>query len=408
MRVLMLVENLSVPFDRRVWQEARALTTAGHEVDVICPMGPTYDREPFVELDGIRIHRYPLVEARAGLVGYAREYATALGQTIRVARRLARDQPFDAVHACNPPDLFFLVARWLRRRDGTRFIFDHHDLVPELQQSRPGPGGPLTSGLIERLLLLLEHWTLRSADVVLSTNESYRDVAINRGGVDPTLVTVVRNAPDPSRFAGARDRPELRRGRDHLVCYVGVMGPQDGVDHAVRAVHHLRTELGRDDTHTVFIGDGPMLDDCVELTSRLGLDDMVEFTGRIPDALLADYLASADVGLMPDPRTPLNEVSSMNKVVEYLAMGLPVVAFDLRETRVTAGSAGWFAPTDDDHDLARGIDLLLDAPERRRAMGDEGRRRVADELSWEVATANLLAAYTLVGADVPIERAVAA
>lgn len=389
-RVLILVENLSVPFDRRVWQEAQALQRAGYEVDVICPRGATTDREEQVEIDGIRIHRYGLREAQGSPWAYLREYVTAMVRTLRLARRLSRDQPFDAVHACNPPDLFFLIALALRRQ-GTRFVFDHHDLVPELYRSRDTHH----SRIVHAALLLLERATFRSADLVLSTNESFRSIACTRGGVPADRVHVVRSAPDADRFAGAQPDPGLRRGRRHLLVYLGIMGPQDGVDHALRALAHLRHDLGRDDFHAAFIGAGPAFDSCVALAHELGLDQVVEFTGLLPAAgdRLATYLATADVALSPDPYNPMNDLSSMNKVVEYLAMGVPVVAFDLTETRVSAGDAGLYAPINDDQAFAACIAELLDDGERRRRMGEAGRRRVSEHLSWDISRRNLLTAY---------------
>jgi glycosyltransferase involved in cell wall biosynthesis len=390
-RILLVVENLSVPFDRRVWQEACALRDAGCDVDVICPEGTTTDREPHAVIDGVTIHRYPLNEATGGAVDYLREYGRALWQTRRIARRLAADRPFDVVQACNPPDLLFLVALTLRRH-GTRFVFDHHDLVPELYLSREDR----PRRMVHRALLLLERLTFATADLVLSTNESYRQVAIDRGRVRPDRVHVVRSAPDLTRFRRGHVDRSLRRGRKHLLLYLGVMGPQDGVDHALRALDHLRRRRGRDDVHATFIGAGPSLDACVALARQLDLTD-VEFTGRVPDEVLARYLATADLGLAPDPMNPLNDLSSMNKVVEYLAMGVPVVAFDLKETRVSAGEAGLYAPANDDEALAACIDRLLDAPEQRARMAAEGRRRVAAELSWDVSKDNLLAAYESLG-----------
>jgi glycosyltransferase involved in cell wall biosynthesis len=397
-RVLILVENLSVPFDRRVWQEAQALTGAGYHVEVICPQGKTCDRERHVVLEGIHIHRYPLREATGGGLDYLREYSVALWRTLVLALRLGWRTPFDAVHACNPPDLLFLVALVLRLR-GTRFVFDHHDLVPELYRSREGRQSPL----VHRALLALERLTFRTADLVLSTNESYRTIAIRRGRVPAERVHVVRSAPDLGRFVQGIPDQSLRRGRRHLVVYLGVMGPQDGVDHALRALAHLRDDLGRDDVHAVFIGAGPSFDDCVALADRLQLDDVVEFTGRIPDADLARYLATADLGLAPDPFNPLNDLSSMNKVVEYLAMGVPVVAFDLVEMRVSGGDAGWYSPIDDDRAFAAGIDALLADVERRRRMTREGRRRVREELSWDISRRNLLAAYASLLGPSPLD-----
>jgi glycosyltransferase involved in cell wall biosynthesis len=387
-RVLVLVENLSVPFDRRVWQECRALTEAGYRVEVICPRGTKRDTEPFAEIEGVRIHRYPLEAATGGPAGYVKEYGAALWHTLRLARRLSKDEPFDVVHACNPPDLLFLIALTMRRK-GTRFLFDHHDLVPELFESR-FEGGP---GLLRKVSVGLEKATFRVSDAVISTNESYRRAAIERGGLPPDRVRVVRSAPDLTKFVPVAPQPELKRGKPFLACYLGVMGPQDGVDYALRALAHLHHDLGRDDLHTTFIGGGDAFDDCVALSKELGLEDVVDFTGRVPDETVQAYLSTADVCLSPDPKNPLNDVSSMNKVVEYMAMSRPLVSFELIEARVTAQDAAVYAPANDEKAFGRLVGELLDDPGARERMGRIGRRRVEDALSWEVSKGNLLAAY---------------
>ncbi|MGI5268610.1 glycosyltransferase family 4 protein [Nonomuraea sp. CA-218870] len=384
-RALILVENLSVPLDRRVWQESVALREAGWEVHVICPMGAKQDREAEAVIDGVRIHRYPLRAATGGPVGYVREYGSALWHTFRIARGLGR---FDVVHGCNPPDLFFLVALAMRG-GGTRFVFDQHDLVPELYLSRFGRG----RDLLYRAVCLLERRTYRAAHVVIATNESYRQVALSRGGKLPGEVFVVRSAPAVERFHQVPPEPALRRGKPHLLCYLGVMGPQDGVDYALRSLARLRDEHGRTDWHAVFVGGGDTFDAMVALSRELGLDEVVEFTGRIPDEDLMRYLSTADVCLSPDPCNPLNDVSTMNKVMEYMAMARPIVSFELREARVSAGEAALYAPADDESEFAKLIARLLDDPEERRRMGEIGRCRVTGPLSWEHSKRALLTAY---------------
>ncbi|MFJ8825923.1 glycosyltransferase family 4 protein [Streptomyces sp. NPDC102467] len=384
-RALILVENLSVPFDRRVWQECTTLRDGGWTVHVICPQGSRRDTEPEAEIDGVRIHRYPLRAATGGPAGYLREYGSALWHTLRLARKVG---PVDVVHACNPPDLLFLPALWMKRR-GARFIFDQHDLVPELYLSRFDRG----EDLLYRAVCALERRTYRAADVVLATNESYRDVALRRGGKRPEDVFVVRSAPAVERFQPVPPEPELKRGKPHLLCYLGVMGPQDGVDYALRALAKLRDELGRTDWHAVFVGSGDAFDAMVELSRQLGLSEQVQFTGRIPDADLVRYLSTADVCLSPDPCNPLNDVSTMNKVLEYMAMGRPIVSFDLREARVSAGDAAVYAAGDDEAAFAGLIALLLDDPEKRARMGKIGTERISGDLSWRNSQASLLAAY---------------
>ena len=386
--ILVLVENLSVPFDRRVWQESRALVDAGYAVTVICPMGVNTDREPDIVLEGVRILRYPLRAATGGPAGYLREYAAALWWTLRLAARVRRAGPVHAVHACNPPDLLFVVALLLRP-GGTQFVFDHHDLVPELFLSRfPQGGRPLYW-----VTRALERVTFACAHAVISTNESYRQVAIRRGRVDPDRVVVVRSGPDLEHFVRHPPDSRLLRGKQYLAAYLGVMGPQDGVDYALRALRILRDELGREDLHCIFMGSGDAFEDVVELSKELGLDDMVEFTGRVPDEFVQRCLSTADVCLAPDPHSALNDVSTMNKVVEYMAMGRPLVSFDLTEARVSAGDAAVYAPANDEAAFAAEIDHLLRDEDLREAMGATGRHRVETHLSWDTSRRALVAFY---------------
>lgn len=393
--VLILVENLSVPFDRRVWQESRALVDAGHRVTVISPMGTKQDREAEATIEGVHILRYPLRAATGGPLGYLREYSIALWHTLRLALRVRRDGPIDVVHACNPPDFLFVIALVLRL-GGTRFVFDQHDLVPELFQSRFARGGRVLFAVTR----ILERLTFQSAHSVISTNESYRRVAIERGGMAPDRVSVVRSAPDLSRFVQREPDPSLRRGKPYLGAYLGVMGPQDGVDYALRAIAHLHNVIGRDDIHFVFMGGGDAFDDMVALAKELNLDDIVEFTGRVPDEFVQVCLSTADVCLSPDPLNPLNDVSTMNKVVEYMAMARPLVSFELVEARVSAGDAAVYVPANDEAAFAVAIDELLDDPDRRKRMGELGRERVERELSWDTSRKNLVAFYDRVFTDI--------
>ena len=393
---LILVENLSVPFDRRVWQECLALREAGYEVSVICPQGSSEDRAPEATIEGVEIRRYPLTAATEGWSGYLREYVAAIWRTWRLARRLGR---FDVVHICNPPDLLFLVALPLKLR-GARVIFDQHDLVPELYLSRFGRG----KDILYRAVVALERLTYWVADLVIATNESYRRVALDRGGKDPEQVVVVRSAPDLGRFSGGVPDPALKQGKPNLLCYLGVMGPQDGVDYALHALAELRT-MRDDDWHAAFVGSGDCFELMRELSRRLGLEDRVTFTGRIPDELLLRYLVTADVALSPDPRNPLNDVSTMNKIMEYMAVGLPIVSFDLREARVSAGGAARYSPCNDTAAFAAAASALLDDPGERAWRGRIGRRRVGDQLSWARSKANLLNGYERVTTPHPARRA---
>ena len=302
----------------------------GIRVTVICPTGANHDREREAVIEGVRILRYPLRTATGGRLGYPREYTVALWHTLRLAIKVRRAGRIDVVHACNPPDLLFLIALALRP-GGARFVFDHHDLVPELFVSR-FPGG---GRILYRLTRYVERLTFAAADAVISTNESYRRVAIERGKMAADRVVVVRSAPDLSRFIRREPDDSLRRGKPYLLAYLGVMGPQDGVDYALRALQLLRDEIGRDDIHCVFMGAGDAFDEMVALSEQLGVADIVDFPGWAGDEFIQRCLSTADVCLSPDPLTPFNDVSTMNKVVEYMAMGRPVVSFDLaRDARV--------------------------------------------------------------------------
>lgn len=374
-----------MPFDRRVWQESTTLRDAGWEVHVICPQGTKRDTEAEAVIDGVHIHRYPLKAATGGPAGYLQEYGSALWHTLRLARKVG---PVDVVHACNPPDLLYLVAKVLKRQ-GAKFIFDQHDLCPELYLSRFDRG----QDLLYRGVCALERATYRAADVVISTNESYKQVARIRGGKRPEDVYVVRSAPVVERFHEVPVEPELKQGKPYLLAYLGVMGPQDGVDYALRALAKLRDDVGRTDWHAVFVGSGDAFDDMVALSAKLGLANQVEFTGRISDEDLVRYLSTADVCLSPDPLNPLNDVSTMNKVMEYMAMSKPIVSFELREARVSAGDAAVYAPANDEAEFAVLISRLLDDPEERVRMGKLGQARVAGPLSWENSAKALLAAY---------------
>jgi glycosyltransferase involved in cell wall biosynthesis len=387
-RVLIISENAPVPADRRVWNISRTLTAAGWQVVIACAQGPDRDDAPYEVLEGIEIHRYPLRPAGSTL-GYAREYGQALWRLRKLVRRLAGERGFDVVHACNPPDLLLLAARSLRRQ-GTRFIFDHHDLVPELYRSRFGRGEDLGY----RATLRAERLAYRMADVSLATNGSYARVAVERGGMDPEDVFVVRNGPDLTRFRPVAADPAWRRGRAHLISYLGIMGPQDGVDHALRALAALRTM--RDDWHAVFVGDGDALPAMRALAGELALGDHVEFAGWRGDDDIRLILSSSDVCLAPDPPSPLNDVSTMIKIPEYMALGRAVASYALPESRVSAGDSALYAAPGDPDSLGRCVAELLDDPALRERMGALARERIETELSWQHSEGALLAAYARV------------
>jgi glycosyltransferase involved in cell wall biosynthesis len=375
-RVLIIVQNLPVPFDRRVWLECQTLVSADYRVAVVCPKGrgdPAYE-----VIDTVELYKYPHYAPGGGKLSFVAEYAYSFLATTWMALKARRSGRFAVIQACNPPDIFWPIAMTFRALEGTRFAFDHHDLCPELYESR-FPGGPK---LPYKGLRALERRTHRAADHVISTNDSYRDIAIARGGKLATDVTVVRTGPDPERLRRGQACPELRRGRRFLAAYIGVMGPQDGVDIVVRAADVVVRELKRKDIAFTLIGSGDCFDDLVALRDELGLAGHVEFTGRAPDELVAHILSTADVGLSPDPKNPLNDLSTMNKTMEYMAFELPVVAFDLGETRVSAGDAAVYVKPNDVREYAAAIVELIDDEPRRTLLGKLGRARVERKLAW--------------------------
>ncbi|MBO0829814.1 MAG: glycosyltransferase family 4 protein [Streptosporangiales bacterium] len=376
-RVLIIVQNLPVPFDRRVWLESKALMAAGYDVTVVCPKAP--GDPAYHVVDGAALHKYRPYAPGGGRAGFFVEYVYSFLATLRlVLRARRRGGRFRVLQACNPPDIFWPIALLLRWLDGTLFVFDHHDLCPELYRSR-FPDGP---ALPYRGLRALERRTHRTADHVISTNDSYRRIAIERSGKSPDDVTVVRTGPDPDKLKrGNADEPCLR-GHRHLAAYIGVMGPQDGVDVVVRAADHVVHTLGRKDIGFTLIGSGDSYDEVVALRDELGLRDHVEFTGRAPDEVVTRVMSTADVGLSPDPKNPLNDVSTMNKTMEYMAYGLPVVAFDLRETRVSAGDAAVYVRPNDVRLYAEAVVDLADDEPRRTRMAALGRDRVERVLAW--------------------------
>jgi glycosyltransferase involved in cell wall biosynthesis len=386
MRVLILVENLPSPFDRRVWQEACALRDAGYGVSIICPTGRGYERK-FEAIDGIHIYRYRLPLEAAGAAGYALEYALALAWTFVLAWRVLLTRGFDVVHACNPPDLFFLIGSCFKLF-GKKFVFDHHDLGPELYEAKFG-----RRDFFHRLLLKLEYWTFRAADVSIATNESYRRIAIGRGGMPPERVFVVRSGPSLERLKLLPPDERLKRDRRYLVGYVGVMGRQEGIDYLLRAARHIVIDRGRSDVHFGLVGGGTSLEEMKALAVELGIADYVTFTGRVPDDEMLAMLNTADVCVNPDLANEMNDKSTMNKIMEYMALGKPMVQFDLAEGRYSARRASVYARKNDAMDLAAKIVELLDDPLRRAEMGKYGRRRVENELAWSHEAPKLLAAY---------------
>ncbi len=385
-RVLIIVENLPCPFDRRVWQEARTLVAAGYAVSIICPKGKGYERG-FEEIDGIAIYRHPLPFEAAGASGYALEYLWALLAEFALSLRVLATRGFDVVHACNPPDTIFLIGGFYKLL-GKKFLFDHHDINPELYEAKFG-----RRDFFHRLLCALERWTFRTADVAIATNESYRRIAVERGAMSPERVFVVRSGPDLRRLKIVPPDLALKHGRRFLVGYVGVMGHQEGIDLLLQAVRHIVHARGRQDVHFGLVGGGTELPALQALARELDVADYVTFTGRVPDAELLAMLNTADVCVNPDRANDMNDKSTMNKVMEYMALGKPIVQFDLTEGRVSAGAASLYARRNDGIDLAEQLLALLDDEPRRLEMGRFGRERVQSQLGWDHEAPRLLAAY---------------
>jgi glycosyltransferase involved in cell wall biosynthesis len=388
-RVLIIVENLPSPFDRRVWQEATTLTTAGYTVSIICPTGKGYEKK-FELIDGVAIYRHNLPLEADGALGYLVEYTWALLAQFMLAFRVLFTRGFDVIHACNPPDTIFIVGGFFKLF-GKKFIFDHHDINPELYEAKFG-----RRGFMYDMLVRLERWTFRTADVSIATNESYRQIAIERGGMDPDKVYVVRSGPALSRMRIQPPVETLKRGRRYLVGYVGVMGAQEGIDLLLQAVRHLVHDQKRSDIHFGLVGGGTELEAMRQMSVQLGVADFVTFTGRVPDAELLAMLNTADVCVNPDVANEMNDKSTMNKIMEYMALGKPIVQFDLTEGRFSAREASLYANKNDPLDLAAKIAQLCDDPAARARMGEYGRERVAKELNWDHEVPKLLAAYRAV------------
>ena len=385
-RVLIIVENLPCPFDRRVWQEARTLRAAGYGVSIICPKGKGYEKS-FEEIDGIAIYRHSMPFEGDGAFGYLAEYTWALLAEFALSVKVLFEQGFDAIHACNPPDTLFLIGGFYKIF-GKKFLFDHHDINPELYEAKFQ-----RKDFFYRLMLALERLTFKTADVSVATNESYRRIAIERGGKAPGEVFVVRSGPDLSRLKILPPNPDLRNGKRFLVGYVGVMGRQEGIDGLLQAVHHIVYDMKRTDVHFGLVGGGTELAAMRALAKALNVDDYVTFAGRVPDAELLAMLNTADVCVNPDIANEMNDKSTMNKIMEYMALGKPIVQYDLVEGRVSAQDASLYAQRNEPRDLARKIIELLDDEPRRLAMGQIGLERVKTQLSWEHEAPRLLQAY---------------
>ena len=386
-KVLIIVENLPVPFDTRVWQEATTLAENGYLVSVICPKGKGYDAD-YEYLNGVHVHRHDLPPEGNGALGYAREYFCALREELRLAKKIYKERGFHVIHGCNPPDDIYMVAQRFKKK-GVDYVFDHHDICPELFEAKFGKA----SGLLYKSQLWLERQTYKHCAFAFVTNESYKQIAISRGGMKEDKVFVLRSGPKLERLKITPAKSEIKRGRQFMVGYVGVIGQQEGIEYLLKAANYIKEELHRDDIFWGVVGGGPHLEALRKQSHEMGLDDILKFTGRVSDEVLLDYLNTADVCVNSDEYNAMNDKSTMNKILEYMALGKPIVQFDLTEGRFSAQEASLYAEPNNAIDMADKIIQLLDNPAKRKEMSEYGRQRIVNELSWEHTSRALLEGY---------------
>ena len=405
-RILMIVEN-TFPHDPRVWNEATTLVAAGYKVTVISlrsKADKAYDK--IAGIDVYRFRRITLFKkvprqnsswfakatsALQALIGYGFEHSYFTVGSLLLSLYIGAKVKLDVIHLHNPPDTLFVVAACFKLF-GKKVVFDHHDLSPELYLSRYNKSHS-KGAMVYQTLRILEKLSLKLADLVITTNESYREIDIRRCGIDPRKVFVVRNGPDVNRLKMTTPDSKLIEMQKTILVYIGVMGPQDGVDYLLRALRHLVYDLGRTSVYCVVIGNGDSVGDLKALARELKIDEYLWFTGYIPDDDLIRYLSTADICVCPDPSSPLNDVSTWIKIMEYMALGKPIVTFDLKETRYSAQESALYVRPNDTLEFAQAIDVLIGDPALRRRMGSVGKRRVERELKWDVVKDGLLAAY---------------
>jgi glycosyltransferase involved in cell wall biosynthesis len=400
-RVLYVLQGLPVPFDRRAWLHATTLAAHGYTVSFICPKGRGFDRSR-EEREGVDIYRYWRPIEGEGKLAFIAESLWCFFATLLLSVRVALfGRGFDILHICNPPEIYWPIA-WLWRGFGKVFIWDHRDLSPELAAAKFGTG----DGIIMSVLLLLERLSFKAAQIVVATNESYKKIAIERGDKRAEDVFIVRSAPSLTKFRIYQPDPSLKQGKPHLILYLGEMGAQDGVDNLVRALKALRDELGRDDFHCVLIGGGTYQPTVAAYAGELGVADLCTFTGIVSDETLCRILSSGDVAVDPLPKNGWSDRSTMNKVLEYMFFGLPIVVGELAEARVSAGAAALYVEPGNARAMAEGVAELLDDPVRRRTMGEFGQNRLRNTVAFEYSVPNLLAAYDAAWARVrrPLSR----
>lgn len=385
-KVLIIVENLPVPFDSRVWKEACSLHANGYGVTVLCPKGKGYEKG-YEYLEGIHVYRHPTPAEGSSPLGYVWEFSCALFWEFLFSWWIFLRRGFHVIQGCNPPDDIFLVALPFKLF-GVKYIFDHHDANPELYISKYEK-----QGLLYKAQVLLEKLTYRFSDVVMATNNSYKQLAISRGGLAPEDVFVVRNGPDLETFRAVQPNPGLKYGKPYLVGYVGTMSTQEGLDILLDVALHIKNQ-GRRDVHFTCVGGGTGLAGLRQMVKDKDLEDTVNFTGRVPEQQLLNILCTADVCVNPDKPCEMNNISTMIKIMEYMALGKPIVQFNLKEGRFSAQEASLYSDNGNQvKDFADKILWLLEHPEERRRMGELGRKRVETELAWEYSVGNLLAAH---------------
>ena len=390
-RVLMLLENMPFPMDVRVRKEANALHAAGYRVTVICPARKT---QPFREtVNGVRVFRYPPPPAANGFLGYVWEYGYSMLASFFLSALVFLGEGFDVIHAHNPPDTFVFIAAFYKLF-GKRFVYDHHDLSPEMYQARFPGGG---NAAVYRVLVWLENLSCRFADHVVVTNESYKKIARERARVPESRITIVRNGVELSSLRSTIEpHPGLRAKQKIIIGYVGVMGFQDGVDYLLRALRHLVRDLGRTDFYCVLVGGGDAFDSLKSMAEQFGLTSHVLFTGMVEHSKVAEYLSAADICVAPEPSAPYNDLSTAVKLMEYMSLGKPIVAFDLTEHRYTAQGAAEYVKPNDELEFAKTISKLMDDAPRRKALGQIGRDRMEAELAWDFSVPRLLEVYRAV------------
>jgi len=391
--ILIIVENLPLPFDRRVWQGANTVKESGAEVSIICPKMKGYTKK-YECINGIHIYRHPLPLEAKGAVGYMREYCAALFWEFFLSWKIFFRKRFQVIQGCNPPDLIFLVALFFKLF-GVKYVFDHHDINPELYIARYNK-----KGMFYKFLLWAERLTFMTANYSIATNESYKEIAINRGKMDPEKVTVVRSGPKLDRLKLTAGDEKYKKGRKYLVGYVGVIGEQEGLDLLLESAKHITQT--RQDVQFAIVGGGTDLENIKKLAADMGLSDYVDFYGRVDDATLVDVLNTADICVNPDKPTVMNNLSTMNKIMEYMALKKAIVQYDLKEGRVSAQRASLYAANNDTKDFANKITWLLDNEKTRKEMGEYGYQRILNELSWDYEKNKLIDFYKRVFRTKPV------